>query len=788
MSKNTIESMHNFKYFVKLRKTKTKTASEFFSSFFSSHIPKKDNQRKYKMNIFHYKDITATTPEEVLINELKKPIAPFETNLLQLSYNELNSFLNNSNNHYNMERNINTMLNIIKRNKRCLRYFIFNSLSDQFIRLLLAFSTHEYYVKGQPIYKNNTKANSFYLVIRGKVSLRTLNQEKIKNDVINKSNDFLTLYNNIEIEDKFNGKYNDENDDKISINNFISKSNIIINQQDDNNIKISSLFIDKKNMKINYRRSFTKDYNLFIKELNQSTQKYIEDKLLIQNLTELQRNLSSEIKSYVPGDFFGEWDLILDKPHQETAFAQENTDLMVLNKKYFDRYFLKQLIKIDNERRLFLTKRIEFLHINNVINLKPEFYDKDKVIYTQFDFAKEFYIIYKGRGALKQIKNGDCKKKSEVIFHKNDMKTLCFVDKGCVVGLEACKDGRKQYDNNFVILEDNTILYSIKMKGVNYDNYLKKKNRMQLKKELGALYLTQNNFLPNTNLERKKLSNDEMKLKKKEDRINNIFYDAKEYFWRTMMNEKKMNIKIKKFGNINDDINYYFSNSNSNKLYSKKKSFGKINLKKLFNLEYSPCKRKSQTRNNPFKYLTSINKKSKDISLTNISFPEFDEERKKNRKNINTVFNSLHSLNTELNYNHHFSENLHKNKNKEFYLKGDDSNFKESILSHNKFLKGKKSLTLKNFKSNNFLNDENNIKDNHFNKFYSFDNNNIQNKKIFSLKNKKYSSYLFFRSKKKIRLDKTIVNEYITKMARISNQNNINYNSGHFRIPLIGVN
>ena len=77
------------------------------------------------------------------------------------------------------------------------------------------------------------------------------------------------------------------------------------------------------------------------------------------------------------------------------------------------------------------------------------------------------------------------------------------------------------------------------MKGLNDNNYLKKKNRIQLKKELGALYLTQNNFLPKTNLERKKLTQEEKKLKKKEDKINNMFYDAREYFWRTMMNQKK---------------------------------------------------------------------------------------------------------------------------------------------------------------------------------------------------------------------------------------------------------
>ena len=142
------------------------------------------------------------------------------------------------------------------------------------------------------------------------------------------------------------------------------------------------------------------------------------------------------------------------------------------------------------------------------------------------------------------------------------MKTLCLVDKGCVVGLEACKDEKKKYDNIFMIIEDNTILYSIKMKGVNDDNYLKKKNRIQLKKELVELYIAQNDILPKTNIEKKKLNKEELKNIKKEDKINNMFSDAKDYFWRTLLNSKKMDMKIKTFGNLND-INKNYNNYNN---------------------------------------------------------------------------------------------------------------------------------------------------------------------------------------------------------------------------------
>ena len=781
MSKNKPESMINFKYFQKLKKTKKKSATLFFSSFFSAQIPKKIEQRKYNMNIFRYKEVTHETPQEILINELKKPISEGDLNLLQLSSKKINNILNNSNNHYNMERNINTMLNIIKRNKKCLRYFILNSLTEKYLRLLLAFSTHEEYIKGVPIYKNNSKPNACYLVIRGKISLRTLNQEKIKNEMNKKNTQFLTLFKKIEIDDKFNGKYINEDSDKISIDNFISKTNIIIKQQDDNNIDVLSRFNkNKKELRKSFRRSFTKDPNIFFKELTPHSKIIVEDKILMNNLINLQRNLSCEVKAYTPGDFFGVWDLILDKPHQETAYAEENTDLLVLNKKYFDKYFLKQFIKIDNERRLFLTKRIDFLHINNVVNLKPEFYDKDSIIYTQFDYAKKFYIIYNGKGALKQMKNGECKKKGDVIFYKNDMKTLCLVDKGCVVGLEACKDGRKKYDNNFVILEDNTILYSFQMRGVNDDNYLKKKNRIQLKKELGVLYLTQNNFLPKTNLERKKMTRDEIKLKKKEDKINDLFFDAKDYYWRTILNQKKVKIKSKMFGNLNDiyNNNYYKSYYKS---FPNKKSLSKINLKKTFSTEFNPNKIKIQNRNsNSFRYLTSMNNKhSKELSI--FTFQDKEEESKKTHK-FSSHSSNYHKLET-LNLNS-FSENSY-NKRNNIFLKSNSISHK--IKTYKTIQKNKRFLDLKYLKVHELLREEKNNHYKFFKKFNSIDNNeNINDKKYNTMKNNKIFHNFFLNQKKKIKLSKNVVDKYIIKVASISNENNINYNSGYFKIPLIG--
>ena len=688
MSKGKIESMINFQYFIKLRKTKKSSPTEFFKSFFSSQIHRKSQEKISRLKIFRYNDINPYSDEEILIGELQKPIIN-EMIISELPLSKINNYLNNSINQEKLDRNINTMINIISKNKKSYRYFIYNCLDEKYIRLLAAFATHEFHAKSSCIYSNNTKPNACYYIIRGKISLRTFNPEKIRNENNKNKYNFLSIFNQIENEDKINGRYVDNDDDKISIDNFVSKTNIITNQQDDNNIKTASP-IKKKGMKFIIRRSFTRDPNLFKKELYQNPKKIVEDRILIKNLNELQRNLSCEIKTFMPGQFFGEWDLILDKPHLEMAYADENTDLLVLNKKFFDKFFLKHILKIESERKSFLTKRIDFLHINNIVNLKPEFYDKNAIIYTQFDFAKEFFIIYKGRGALKIINNNDCKKKSEVIFHMNDMKTICFVDKGCVVGLETCKEGGKKYDNNFIIIEDNTILFRMPIRGDNEDNsYIKKKNRIQLKKELGCLYSAQNSILPKTNIETKKMTKEELKSTKREEKINNIFFDAKDYFWRNILNNKKMNMNIKTFTNNVNGLN----NNNFKNLFNNKQLIGKIKLRKTISIDWNTNKRKSITRNSNLQFLNSTNKTHKE-TLTNSTFPEKEEESTK--KNLKT-YNIYKTVNYESLFSNNSSEHLHQ-KNNIFYLKSNHEISKDKITSRNEF-NDKKYMTQKSFKS-----------------------------------------------------------------------------------------
>ncbi len=132
------------------------------------------------------------------------------------------------------------------------------------------------------------------------------------------------------------------------------------------------------------------------------------------------------------------------------------------------------------------------------------------------------------------------KKKIDIILNVRDLKRICYVGDGCVVGLESFNDGKTKYEYNFVIVEDNTIIYRINMNSINMDNYFQRKNKIKLKKQLNEMYLSQNDMLQKT-IHTKRLTYEEKIKKKKEEKINGVFHDAKTYFWKKLYNDKRIN-------------------------------------------------------------------------------------------------------------------------------------------------------------------------------------------------------------------------------------------------------
>ena len=752
MSERIIESMINFKYFRKLRQTRKETRSHFFSRYFLSKTPEKREIKKPNVNFVFkfsdYKSLYLDTSQDIFIKELKK----IDNSESKIKF-DMNTFYSDKE---VKTRNINVMMNIMNRNKKCRKYFKYNNIDDELIKILLSYSNHKLFKKDSIIFKAGSKQAGFYFLIRGKVSLKSMNADIIRRNVRRNRYKMESIYNNIKAEEKINlQNISDDEDDALSLDNFVSKTNLDPIIPDQNLLKLKAkLSIKSTSSKKNatlIRRSKNRITTLKVDTVA-NTRSIVQEKILIENFAKIQKDLSATIKIYDEGDFFCDWELIYDKPHTETAYAEEDSDLLILQKKYFDKYFSNHFIKTDNDRKIFLTKRIEFLHINNVLNLKPEFYDRGKVIYTKFDPANEFFVVYKGKGALMDL-NDDYiyRKKSDIIYNVKDMKIVCYVGEGCVVGLESFNDGLKKYDNNFVIEEDNTVIYRIKMNTINMDNYLKKKNKMKLKKQLNEMYLNQNEMLPKTNT--KKLTSEEKIYKRKEEKLNDVFFDAKKFFWKKLQNEKRINT-------IYGDI---VQIGKMNKYLTEKKILAKKAMKsskKLSTLDIDNTgtfKRRSK-----FHFLTTINKSQKPIALIK------GKEQNNGFPLKNNLKNTLDSMKSEK-----------KEKEKE---KGKENNLMNKFSKRPSFIQKRFSMFSFNFKNTLFKDDnlngnnKNKIieeKEENFFDFYGDTNNN----EFMKTTDEKF---------KKKKLTSDFFDEYVYKTINV-NKNDINYNSGNFRIPLFGV-
>ena len=84
---------------------------------------------------------------------------------------------------------------------------------------------------------------------------------------------------------------------------------------------------------------------------------------------------------------------------------------------------------------------------------------------------------------------------------------------------------------------------------------------MKLKKQLNEMYLNQNEMLPKF-VHHKRLTTEEKIYKRKEEKLNDVFSDAKKYFWKKIYNEKRGNPV---YGDINQitEMNKFLSEKHS---------------------------------------------------------------------------------------------------------------------------------------------------------------------------------------------------------------------------------
>ena len=804
MDNNTIESMKDFAFFKKLKKTKKNDPMYFFNSslfnYYIAKIKKKECNKPFDDKYINSYNIPY--PEEILINELKKPNIIKNDLSASFSKKDLNKKSLNKNN--KPMRNIDSMLMSLKKNKNCIRFLKNNLFTDDQIRLLLSIATTNHYKKDEIIYSANTRATKFFMVLKGKVVIKTLIPDKIRELTIKNSNKFEKIYENyIKSQEAENILQNvDMRDiaDDISETSFVSKDNIssILNEfdknnnenndkkNDNNNINIKKTNIKRKRHSIDsiINKSFNIDKNknilfsppfitqsknhfnrmsVFLKQ-HKDDDFFIEKSNNIANILNLQNKLGYVTEIYNPGNFFGEKELISEKPYTDSAYAETETDLLIIDKVHFDKYISKQISLADLTRRNFLVRYIPFLQPEQLANAHIEFHDKDEIIYTQYDKAEEFYLIYQGSGILKKVNNNKfkCNKKSDIINNKNDLDTVCFIDKGCLVGLECYKN--EKYDNNFIIMEDNTILFRFCLKDYYRSNVIFFKYQHTLNKSLKNLYTKHKkfftcfqNFTRNLNTNnvknsKNKISEDDYQIT--EEKCKNIFDNASKY--KITRNNFSKNRNINKTQVFSD-----MSNLKKNFLINKfKQKHNNSNVSEFFEKNKSIKLKNNDLTNNQYKFQNLNNNANLCRTISNNSF----------LKNKSLKSSSLYNIKKNpINI-------LHKNSNLDLYLYGNKLKniiLKKKIINNHAKSKLQLNSTLTSsidIKPKTILSEENIKK---------------HKKIIIKIRENTSENDLFIKSSKDKKYYQTIsTDKYLTNMINY-NTNKMLYNSGNFNVPLI---
>jgi hypothetical protein len=182
---STIKKSFNYQMKLKLVKQKRKSIV-FFKNFITDQITHTRGRQSILIHRKKLDDEFIDSFEDLLIRELEKPL------IKENQLNDIISFNSNYKTHFNnlKERNIDMMIFLLKHFNRCRKYIRMNSFTDELLRILVSLSTTEHFCKGTPIYRMNTKSTSFYLIIKGSVSIKTLDPQKIKEELGKKSENY----------------------------------------------------------------------------------------------------------------------------------------------------------------------------------------------------------------------------------------------------------------------------------------------------------------------------------------------------------------------------------------------------------------------------------------------------------------------------------------------------------------------------------------------------------------------------------------------------------------------
>lgn len=314
-----------------------------------------------------------------------------------------------------------------------IRYIKFQGLTHEDIRKTACYIKHEFYPKGSYIFRKHDKADRLYGVVKGCVSLR--------------ENVFVDLTRKIACESIYNIANLNENlkhtsTDKNQIVQLKVKNEI---DQSEDSISLSNFMSDNESF-FSLKKEEPKNEN--------------------DTLFSFIDNLESEIVTVRHGMCFGEWGLMYNIPRTASAYCKEDTDVFYLEKEYFDKVLGLKFFKSDmNKINFILTKfpilRTEYKFRHLLTKIVPAFYEKNQIVYTQFDKANTIYLVYQGECGIAKIPKATSRE--DIELKRNKMQFLSSITVGGIAGLE-CANLNSNYDNCLVVTREFTVLLKINMK------------------------------------------------------------------------------------------------------------------------------------------------------------------------------------------------------------------------------------------------------------------------------------------------------------------------------------
>ena len=213
-----------------------------------------------------------------------------------------------------------------------MKFFKFNFLKDEVLLDSAPFIQHIFYPKGSVIFREGERSSKFYIIGRGKISMRV---KKSKRRFL----DLITNNGAVQASPK-NNEGTEEGKERVSFNFALKKkvsSNIVrcfFNQGGGNN--------GEKKKSSQRLFNFSKNSSPYSSSIFKA----------------LPEDEEEERIHYSPGDCFGEWAIIYNQPRSASAYVVEDSDLFYLEKQSFSDHLAKLVVKSDVERKLFIKSRI----------------------------------------------------------------------------------------------------------------------------------------------------------------------------------------------------------------------------------------------------------------------------------------------------------------------------------------------------------------------------------------------------------------------------------------------